>query len=218
MGVQLFYGGNVDCYWILKPQDGCSNRGCTFLVERLGKNLAHIYWEERKVEEIHTKYWHICHFCCCYLTQSAKNLLKSGSFQILVEKNREINNVFGSNYSLIISLFILLHLQTTEMELGHSLLAGTSSQPARTTAELGWNSHIVVLSLPPCLQAIGVRLNELCHAESESPANLLGLIYDEETKRRLRKEDEEEDFLDDSKETPFTTRTPACKNLCFRST
>ncbi|XP_061199902.1 protein unc-80 homolog isoform X4 [Neopsephotus bourkii] len=58
--------------------------------------------------------------------------------------------------------------------------------------------------------AIGVRLNELCHAESESPANLLGLIYDEETKRRLRKEDEEEDFLDDSKETPFTTRTPPC--------
>lgn len=114
--------------------------------------------------------------------------------------------------------FILLHLQTTEMELGYSLLAGTSSQLARTTAELGWNSHIVVLSLSPCLQAIGVRLNELCHAESESPANLLGLIYDEETKRRLRKEDEEEDFLDDSKETPFTTRTPACKNLCFRST
>ncbi|XP_053220988.1 protein unc-80 homolog isoform X10 [Podarcis raffonei] len=58
--------------------------------------------------------------------------------------------------------------------------------------------------------AIGIRLNELCHSESESPANLLGLIYDEETKRRLRKEDEEEDFLDDSKETPFTTRTPAC--------
>ncbi|KAL8183715.1 UNVERIFIED_CONTAM: Protein unc-80 [Gekko kuhli] len=66
--------------------------------------------------------------------------------------------------------------------------------------------------------AIGARLNELCHCESESPANLLGLIYDEETKRRLRKEDEEEDFLDDSKETPFTTRTPACKNLCFRNT
>ncbi|XP_050772025.1 protein unc-80 homolog isoform X7 [Gopherus flavomarginatus] len=58
--------------------------------------------------------------------------------------------------------------------------------------------------------AIGIRLNELCHSESESPANLLGLIYDEEAKRRLRKEDEEEDFLDDSKETPFTTRTPAC--------
>lgn len=67
-------------------------------------------------------------------------------------------------------------------------------------------------------QAIGVRLNELCHCESESPANLLGLIYDEETKRRLRKEDEEEDFLDDSKETPFTTRTPTCKNLSFRNT
>lgn len=33
--------------------------------------------------------------------------------------------------------FILLHLQTTEMELGYSLLAGTSSQLARTTAELG---------------------------------------------------------------------------------
>lgn len=85
-----------------------------------------------------------------------------------------------------------------------------------TISELGRNSHLLVLSLR--LQAIGVRLNELCHAESESPANLLGLIYDEETKRRLRKEDEEEDFLDDSKETPFTTRTPACKNLCFRST
>ncbi|XP_069471989.1 protein unc-80 homolog isoform X5 [Ambystoma mexicanum] len=58
--------------------------------------------------------------------------------------------------------------------------------------------------------AIGARLNEVCHSESESPANLLGLIYDEETKRRLRKEDEEEDFLDDSKENPFTTRNPAC--------
>ncbi|XP_071977418.1 protein unc-80 homolog isoform X11 [Engystomops pustulosus] len=57
---------------------------------------------------------------------------------------------------------------------------------------------------------IGARLNEICHSESESPANLLGLIYDEETKRRLRKEDEEEDFLDDSKENPFTTRNPAC--------
>ncbi|XP_068101289.1 protein unc-80 homolog isoform X14 [Hyperolius riggenbachi] len=57
---------------------------------------------------------------------------------------------------------------------------------------------------------IGARLNEVCHSESESPANLLGLIYDEETKRRLRKEDEEEDFLDDSKENPFTTRNPAC--------
>lgn len=185
------------------------------------KSGMYILREDRKLEGIHTKYWPICHFCC-FLTQSARNLLKSGSFQILVgKKNREINNVFCSNYSLIISLFfffILLRLQTTEMELGHSLLAGTSSQPARTTAELGWNSHMVVLSLSPCLQAIGVRLNELCHAESESPANLLGLIYDEETKRRLRKEDEEEDFLDDSKETPFTTRTPACKNLCFRST
>lgn len=67
-------------------------------------------------------------------------------------------------------------------------------------------------------QVIGARLNEVCHSESESPANLLGLIYDEETKRRLRKEDEEEDFLDDSKENPFTTRNPACKELCFRST
>lgn len=73
--------------------------------------------------------------------------------------------------------------------------------------------HVVPFFLFP-LQAIGIRLNELCHGESESPANLLGLIYDEETKRRLRKEDEEEDFLDDSKETPFTTRAPACKKLC----
>lgn len=71
--------------------------------------------------------------------------------------------------------------------------------------------EVSLVPFPP--QAIGIRLNELCHGESESPANLLGLIYDEETKRRLRKEDEEEDFLDDSKETPFTTRAPACKKL-----
>ncbi|KFQ63758.1 Protein unc-80, partial [Pelecanus crispus] len=67
--------------------------------------------------------------------------------------------------------------------------------------------------------AIGVRLNELCHAESESPANLLGLIYDEETKRHLRKEDEEEDFLDDSTVNPtkcccpFALKMAACQLL-----
>ncbi|KFO96913.1 Protein unc-80, partial [Calypte anna] len=67
--------------------------------------------------------------------------------------------------------------------------------------------------------AIGVRLNELCHAESESPANLLGLIYDEETKRRLKKEDEEEDFLDDSTVNPtkcccpFALKMAACQLL-----
>lgn len=48
-------------------------------------------------------------------------------------------------------------------------------------------------------QAIGTRLSELCHSDSESPANILGYIFDEETKRRMRKEDEEEDYLDDSK-------------------
>lgn len=47
-------------------------------------------------------------------------------------------------------------------------------------------------------QAIGTRLSELCHCDSESPANILGYIFDEETKRRMRKEDEEEDYLDDS--------------------
>uniref|UniRef100_A0A670IFI7 Unc-80 homolog, NALCN channel complex subunit n=1 Tax=Podarcis muralis TaxID=64176 RepID=A0A670IFI7_PODMU len=67
--------------------------------------------------------------------------------------------------------------------------------------------------------AIGIRLNELCHSESESPANLLGLIYDEETKRRLRKEDEEEDFLDDSTVNPtkcccpFALKMAACQLL-----
>lgn len=49
------------------------------------------------------------------------------------------------------------------------------------------------------LKAIGTRLSELCHSDSESPANILGFIYDDESKRRARKEDEEEDFLDDSK-------------------
>uniref|UniRef100_A0A8C6VR30 Unc-80 homolog, NALCN channel complex subunit n=1 Tax=Naja naja TaxID=35670 RepID=A0A8C6VR30_NAJNA len=68
-------------------------------------------------------------------------------------------------------------------------------------------------------EAIGIRLNELCHSESESPANLLGLIYDEETKRRLRKEDEEEDFLDDSTVNPtkcccpFALKMAACQLL-----
>lgn len=118
--------------------------------------------------------------------------------QIFVEKKGEIHYGVDSNYSVI------------------PFSALDNKNKARTFW-LGWNSHLLVL-LFLHLQAIGVRLNELCHAESESPANLLGLIYDEETKRRLRKEDEEEDFLDDSKETPFTTRTPACKNLCFRST
>uniref|UniRef100_A0A6I8NR22 Unc-80 homolog, NALCN channel complex subunit n=1 Tax=Ornithorhynchus anatinus TaxID=9258 RepID=A0A6I8NR22_ORNAN len=67
--------------------------------------------------------------------------------------------------------------------------------------------------------AIGIRLNQLCHAESESPASLLGLIYDEETKRRLRKEDEEEDFLDDSTVNPtkcgcpFALKMAACQLL-----
>lgn len=50
----------------------------------------------------------------------------------------------------------------------------------------------------PSTQAIGTRLSELCHSDSESPANILGYIFDEETKRRMRKEDEEEDYLDDS--------------------
>ncbi|KAM4815512.1 protein unc-80 homolog, partial [Thomomys bottae] len=59
----------------------------------------------------------------------------------------------------------------------------------------------------------------LCHGESESPANLLGLIYDEETKRQLRKEDEEEDFLDDSTVNPskcgcpFALKMAACQLL-----
>ena len=42
-------------------------------------------------------------------------------------------------------------------------------------------------------------MSELCHSDSESPANILGFIYDEETKRMMKNEDEEEDYLDDSK-------------------
>lgn len=53
-------------------------------------------------------------------------------------------------------------------------------------------------SPPSPHQAIGTRLSELCHSDSESPANILGYIFDEETKRRMRKEDEDEDYLDDS--------------------
>ncbi|XP_067892393.1 protein unc-80 homolog [Heterodontus francisci] len=68
-------------------------------------------------------------------------------------------------------------------------------------------------------EAIGTRLNELCHTESESPANILSFIYDDETKRRLRKEDEEEDFLDDNTVNPtkcgcpFALKMAACQLL-----
>ncbi|CDQ90015.1 unnamed protein product [Oncorhynchus mykiss] len=67
--------------------------------------------------------------------------------------------------------------------------------------------------------AIGTRLSELCHSDSESPANILGFIYDEETKRRLRKEDEEEDYLDDNTVNPtkcgcpFALKMAACQLL-----
>jgi len=59
-------------------------------------------------------------------------------------------------------------------------------------------------------QAIGTRLSELCHSDSESPANILGYIFDEETKRRMRKEDEEEDYLDDS-ESPNGASVADCR-------
>ncbi|XP_060684031.1 protein unc-80 homolog [Hemiscyllium ocellatum] len=68
-------------------------------------------------------------------------------------------------------------------------------------------------------EAIGNRLNELCHTESESPANILSFIYDDETKRRLRKEDEEEDYLDDNTVNPtkcgcpFALKMAACQLL-----
>ncbi|KAM6945754.1 LOW QUALITY PROTEIN: protein unc-80 homolog [Aplochiton taeniatus] len=68
--------------------------------------------------------------------------------------------------------------------------------------------------------AIGTRLSELCHSDSESPANILGFIYDEETKRRMRKEDEEEDYLDDNTVNPtkcgcpFALKMAACQLLC----
>uniref|UniRef100_A0A3B5MV28 Uncharacterized protein n=1 Tax=Xiphophorus couchianus TaxID=32473 RepID=A0A3B5MV28_9TELE len=67
--------------------------------------------------------------------------------------------------------------------------------------------------------AIGTRLSELCHSDSESPANILGYVYDEETKRRMRKEDEEEDYLEDNTVNPtkcgcpFALKMAACQLL-----
>ncbi|XP_063072865.1 protein unc-80 homolog [Engraulis encrasicolus] len=67
--------------------------------------------------------------------------------------------------------------------------------------------------------AIGTRLSELCHSDSESPANILGFIFDEETKRKMRKEDEEEDYLDDNTVNPtkcgcpFALKMAACQLL-----
>ncbi|TKS64898.1 Protein unc-80 -like protein [Collichthys lucidus] len=67
--------------------------------------------------------------------------------------------------------------------------------------------------------AIGTRLSELCHSDSESPANILGYIFDKETKRRMRKEDEEEDYLDDNTVNPtkcgcpFALKMAACQLL-----
>lgn len=65
-----------------------------------------------------------------------------------------------------------------------------------------WEIHLWYLAASNiCIlkKAIGTRLSEICHSDSESPANILGFIYDEESKRRAKKEDEEEDYLDDSK-------------------
>lgn len=74
-------------------------------------------------------------------------------------------------------------------------VSGSPISVARVVASC--ENRPVIWRLPP--QAIGTRLSELCHSDSESPANILGYIFDEETKRRMRKEDEEEDYLDDSK-------------------
>ncbi|XP_034034498.1 protein unc-80 homolog isoform X14 [Thalassophryne amazonica] len=67
--------------------------------------------------------------------------------------------------------------------------------------------------------AISTRLTELCHLDSESPANILGYIYNEDTKRRMRKEDEEEDYLEDNTVNPtkcgcpFALKMAACQLL-----
>uniref|UniRef100_A0A671LGV2 Protein unc-80 homolog n=1 Tax=Sinocyclocheilus anshuiensis TaxID=1608454 RepID=A0A671LGV2_9TELE len=67
--------------------------------------------------------------------------------------------------------------------------------------------------------AIGTRLSEICHSDRESPANILGFIYDEESKRRVKKEDEEEDYLDDNTVNPtkcgcpFALKMAACQLL-----
>uniref|UniRef100_A0A8C1LHR2 Unc-80 homolog (C. elegans) n=1 Tax=Cyprinus carpio TaxID=7962 RepID=A0A8C1LHR2_CYPCA len=67
--------------------------------------------------------------------------------------------------------------------------------------------------------AIGTRLSEICHSDTESPANILGFIYDEESKRRAKKEDEEEDYLDDNTVNPtkcgcpFSLKMAACQLL-----
>ncbi|KAI2663401.1 hypothetical protein H4Q32_011921 [Labeo rohita] len=58
--------------------------------------------------------------------------------------------------------------------------------------------------------AIGTRLSEICHSDSESPANILGFIYDEESKRRAKKEDEEEDYLDDNTVNPTKWLLVSC--------
>lgn len=74
----------------------------------------------------------------------------------------------------------------------------------------------IIWRVPP--QAIGTRLSELCHSDSESPANILGYIFDEETKRRMRKEDEEEDYLDDSKSSSsrdFGACSVILTTMCF---
>ncbi|XP_035384136.1 protein unc-80 homolog isoform X2 [Electrophorus electricus] len=67
--------------------------------------------------------------------------------------------------------------------------------------------------------AIGTRLSELCHSDSESPANILGFVHDDEGKRKARKEDEDEDFLDDNTVNPsrcacpFALKMAACQLL-----
>nr|XP_055069097.1 protein unc-80 homolog isoform X7 [Misgurnus anguillicaudatus] len=105
------------------------------------------------------------------------------------------------------------HVNITKRGLsrGRSPIAGN-----KRNTKLQWNAakHFYQWG-----DAIGTRLSEICHSDSESPANILGFIYDEESKRRARKEDEDEDYLDDNTVNPtkcgcpFALKMSACQLL-----
>ncbi|XP_078453386.1 protein unc-80 homolog [Lampetra planeri] len=94
---------------------------------------------------------------------------------------------------------------------GRSPVAGS-----KRNQRLQWNASKLFFQWG---EAIGVRLDELSRTESETPVGLLGLIHDDEMKKQLKMEDEEEDFLDDSSVNPskcgcpFPLKMAACQLL-----
>uniref|UniRef100_UPI00358FE682 protein unc-80 homolog n=1 Tax=Myxine glutinosa TaxID=7769 RepID=UPI00358FE682 len=94
---------------------------------------------------------------------------------------------------------------------GRSPVPGT-----RRNQRLQWNAARLFYQWG---EAIGARLAELCLAESESTSQIRSQGSDDDVKRQLKREDEEEDFLDDRSVNPtkcgcpYAVKMAACQLL-----